>query len=296
MRPLVRSPTAVNMRDARSRLIPTSTYALTRRCTTATVTHVSTRHALQALTRVPHSFRHGLRYNHTFAKAIHQRVRTLHATVKEVEVELQGIADSDNENDEPPKKRRRGGEHGRDWKCEAPSCDKDFKSKKALQTHTNVTHLGKRNFVCHHADCKQAFGYKHILQRHLAKVHSSKRSGQDSSEESSEEESHKEEKTHGHELDFDIDMITGNTYAKQASENLKHARVLQCPFPDLKDFPVESPANTSRDVEVQDTSRTKCDYVFSRGYDLRRHLKASHEIVVSKEVIDAWVRRHKCTP
>ncbi|CAA7261641.1 unnamed protein product [Cyclocybe aegerita] len=230
----------------------------------------------------------------TFANQANLRAHLRLHEQKELELELQGIADSDNENDKPPKKRRRGGEHGRDWKCEAPGCDKDFKSKRALQTHTNVSHLGKRNFVCHHADCKQAFGYKHLLQRHLANVHSFEHSGPDSSEESSEEESHKKEETHGHRPDFNIDMITGNTYAEQASENLKHARVLQCPFPDLKDFPVESPANASQ--EVRDTRKTKCDYVFSRGYDLRRHLNALHEVAVSKEVIDAWVRRHKCTP
>lgn len=28
----------------------------------------------------------------------------------------------------PPWKRRRGGEIGRDWKCDVDDCDKDFKS------------------------------------------------------------------------------------------------------------------------------------------------------------------------
>ena len=49
---------------------------------------------------------------------------------RNVEVELQAALaentlDSDNEL---PKKRRRGGEVGRDWICDVPGCDKDFKS------------------------------------------------------------------------------------------------------------------------------------------------------------------------
>lgn len=40
-------------------------------------------------------------------------------------------ADEDGEgdgDDERPTKRRRGGEVGRDWKCEEEGCIKDFKS------------------------------------------------------------------------------------------------------------------------------------------------------------------------
>lgn len=46
---------------------------------------------------------------------------------RDVEMEI-GDADSGNETDRPPKKKRRGGEQGRDWKCEFVGCDKDFKS------------------------------------------------------------------------------------------------------------------------------------------------------------------------
>ena len=37
-----------------------------------------------------------------------------------------------NDDDEPLKKKRRGGEQGRDWQCDVPGCDKDFKSVSAI--------------------------------------------------------------------------------------------------------------------------------------------------------------------
>ena len=36
--------------------------------------------------------------------------------------------DGSSDEDAPPRKRRRGGEVGRDWKCEVEGCTKDFKS------------------------------------------------------------------------------------------------------------------------------------------------------------------------
>ena len=33
-----------------------------------------------------------------------------------------------------------------------------------------------------------------------------------------------------------------------------------------------------------------CEYVSSRAYDLRRHLKAEPRVTVDKEVLDEWVR------
>lgn len=37
------------------------------------------------------------------------------------------------DEDEPPQKKRRGGEIGRDFVCEVEGCGKDFKSVRALQ-------------------------------------------------------------------------------------------------------------------------------------------------------------------
>ncbi|SRR5258708_4812705 len=44
------------------------------------------------------------------------------------ENELDEHEDGGSEEDGPPRKRRRGGEVGRDWKCEVEGCTKDFKS------------------------------------------------------------------------------------------------------------------------------------------------------------------------
>lgn len=35
-------------------------------------------------------------------------------------------------DDEPLKKKRRGGDQGRDWQCDVPGCDKDFKSVRVI--------------------------------------------------------------------------------------------------------------------------------------------------------------------
>ena len=34
----------------------------------------------------------------------------------------------------------------------------------------------------------------------------------------------------------------------------------------------------------------RCAYIFSRAYDLRRHLKAEHGLELDKEEVDGWVR------
>lgn len=48
---------------------------------------------------------------------------------EEREVEEQaGEAEGTDGEGSRPRKRRRGGEMGRDWKCEVDDCDKEFKS------------------------------------------------------------------------------------------------------------------------------------------------------------------------
>ncbi|KAJ7729544.1 hypothetical protein DFH07DRAFT_850197 [Mycena maculata] len=188
-----------------------------------------------------------------------------------------GIA-SDSE-DERPRKKRRGGEVGRDWRCEVDGCTKDFKSKKALTTHTNVTHLGRRDHACPHRSCGQTFGYKHLLQRHLTKHHNPSPSSESSDE-------GRNRPTRPAASNMDIDMITGNTYAQNAQAKLKAAKALQCPYPYLNGldllYKISDNGHTS--------DRLICDYVFSRAYDLRRHLQTAHDIVVDKENVDRWVR------
>jgi general transcription factor IIIA len=152
-----------------------------------------------------------------------------------------------------------------------------------LTTHTNVTHLGKRDFFCHHPDCDRAFGYKHLLQRHLSKAHSSTLFELESDSSSSGDDITPE-------ADFDIDTITGEAYTKRAEEMVKSAKSLRCPYPHLQDLTVDTNFPACMDSS---SSRRNCDYVFSRGYDLRRHLGASHGVNLPKETIDEWVKLQK---
>ena len=45
---------------------------------------------------------------------------------------MDGNQSDAEEEGQPPRKKRRGGEVGRDWKCEVVGCGKDFKSVSAL--------------------------------------------------------------------------------------------------------------------------------------------------------------------
>ncbi|TCD66374.1 Strongly-conserved Zn-finger binding protein (TFIIIA) [Steccherinum ochraceum] len=211
------------------------------------------------------------------------------ASIRDIEAGLrEGNPDESDtgadDEDEPPQKKRRGGEVGRDFVCEVEGCSKDFKSKKALTNHVNVNHLGRRDFVCHHADCKRAFGYKHLLQRHLAKLHVPESYVDESSEGSDSEDEGVAVQRKA--AAFSIDDITGVSYTTQANAQVSQAEKLQCPHPDLAAF-IEQDA-----ASIPGTS-TRCQYVFSRAYDLRRHLKSEHGLDVHKERVDVWVRQAK---
>ncbi|KAF7362145.1 hypothetical protein MVEN_00560500 [Mycena venus] len=197
----------------------------------------------------------------------HQKIHEQQAAQAEIDA---AVHDEDVDG-EPPRKKRRGGEVGRDWKCDVDGCTKDFKSKKALTTHTNITHLGRRDHVCPHETCKQTFGYKHLLQRHLTKRHNPS-----SSSESSDEDTTCLPAPVA--MNLDIDTITGNTYAQTASKKLKAAKALRCPYPHLDGLTV---AQTG----------PPCDYVFSRAYDFRRHLQSEHNVIFDKKSVDLWVQK-----
>ncbi|KAH6914256.1 transcription factor iiia [Coprinopsis sp. MPI-PUGE-AT-0042] len=197
---------------------------------------------------------------------------------RDLEAELQGHAESDGEDEEedingrPAKKQRRGGEIGRDWKCTFEGCGKDFKSKKALTTHTNVTHLGKRDFKC--TECGKAFGYKHLLQRHAAKLHTHNSS--------SEDEDH-EESTGDDEADDAIDVLTGKAYDTQAQSALAQGKRFACPYPDVAGLTQEPLPGSSK----------ACNHVFSRVYDLRRHLDSAHGINADKGALQEWMVKRR---
>ena len=158
-----------------------------------------------------------------------------------------------------------------------------------MTTHHNVTHLGRRDHVCPHENCNSAFRHKHLLQRHLAMIHSMQTSESDSAEFTDENE---EEATHNHGKAvqrMDIDAITGLSYATHANERLSTSKALRCPHPHLGTLVSDSVSGGGRGIASASTSKI-CDYVFSRAYDLRRHLRAEHGVDVEKESVDEWVK------
>lgn len=98
---------------------------------------------------------------------------------------------------------------------------------------------------------------------------------------------------------MEIDFITGSAYAARAQESLKQATKLQCPFPHLPSLlsSKEATEEDGRSVPVASSSKrqTTCQYVFSRAYDLRRHLRAEHDISSEREKVDEWVRLQKAS-
>ncbi|KAJ3777001.1 transcription factor iiia [Lentinula raphanica] len=210
------------------------------------------------------------------------------------------IAGSDGE-DEPSAKKRRGGELGRDWKCDEEGCGKDFKSSKALGVHHKVVHLGRRDFKCTREECGATFGYKHLLQRHVARLHcrnSDKDEGLQHAAQSSESaasESELESEAAVSKPLMGIGAITGESYSNRAQELLGNSKAFRCPHPNLP-FAVCSEGGVpdgSVDVAEQAPSDVQCDHIYRRAYDLRRHLRAVHNIEVEKEVADLWVRKMK---
>ncbi|KAH8100626.1 hypothetical protein BXZ70DRAFT_972621, partial [Cristinia sonorae] len=216
---------------------------------------------------------------------------------REVEESLRDVIpnntyEGEDEREGPPQKKRRGGEVGRDFVCEFAGCGKDFKSKKALTNHHNVNHLGRRDFVCTHPDCSQAFGYKHLLQRHLARVHvpESGSEGEGSEEDNDTQSARPSPKAvsttaTSQGFSFSIDDITGVSYSMQAQAQIQATVKLRCPHPDISSFMLGVPRIA--------TSGRKCQYVFTRAYDLRRHLKSEHGLDVEKDLVDVWVLRAK---
>lgn len=151
-----------------------------------------------------------------------------------------------------------------------------FVQKKALTAHHNVIHLGQRNHVCPHTHCNSAFGYKHLLERHLAKLHSSISVHADTA---SEEEAFDADDA------MDIETITGKAYVAR----LQNAMSIRCPYPHI-DALVASSATL--DASGPSSSKT-CEHVLTRAYDLRRHLRAEHGVDTEKEQVDVWVKAQR---
>ncbi|KAJ3569593.1 hypothetical protein NP233_g4941 [Leucocoprinus birnbaumii] len=202
---------------------------------------------------------------------------------------------ADDEADHQPAKRRRGGDWGRDWKCDFENCAKDFKSKKALTVHKNVTHLGHRKFVCPHENCHKAYGYKHLLQRHTAKAHRSS-DGETSSEYSDDALPASDEEEDDVDVSLVIEKITGYAYSQSTQAKITAGKALRCPFPDISGFEDanQRTENLGSQKLTGSTAREgTCDYAFRRAYDLRRHLQATHGLSAQKEAVELWVAEQK---
>jgi hypothetical protein len=140
--------------------------------------------------------------------------------------------------------------------------------QKALTTHVNVNHLGIRKHICPYQDCRRAFGFKHLLQRHLARVHSNASSSGDGGNSSSD----------------DVPALPPSIVPSSAQRNVSkilQPRTISCPYPNLEDLCASSSAVTGAPA---------CEYAFSRAYDLRRHLNAAHGVVIEKDIAEKWVR------
>jgi general transcription factor IIIA len=61
--------------------------------------------------------------------------------------------------------------------------------------------------------------------------------------------------------------------------------MLRCPYPDVDKL---------TDMWVNEIlTGQRCQYAFRRAYDLRRHLKAVHDIDSGKERVEEWVKSRK---
>ncbi len=142
-----------------------------------------------------------------------------------------------------------------------------------------MNHLGRRDFVCPRDDCKRAFGYKHLLQRHLARLHAG------SSEDSDSNNDIQDRQPTSAPARLGIDDITGKNYSVRSKQMMTMAKVLCCPHPDLRGLITEARPLAG--------GSKRCEYVFSRAYDFRRHLQSEHSIVIEKDIVDRWVQMAK---
>jgi general transcription factor IIIA len=87
-----------------------------------------------------------------------------------------------------------------------------------------------------------------------------------------------------------IDAITGKAYAMHAQHQLAHtASSLRCPQHDIS---IQSAGAGPSSLTLPHTS-LPCAYVFTRAYDLHRHLRSQHGIEVERGVVDAWVQAQR---
>lgn len=171
---------------------------------------------------------------------------------------------------EKPAKLRRlvDGSAGKEWECAHDDCDKRFKTvsrpnkgdgqlinqKFALASHVTASHQKLRH-TCPKDGCEKAFAHLSSLRKHLAAHDApptpSRRAKVD-------------------EMDAK-EMITGSRLA---------ARQYACPVHLIYNDPL-LPSASSATLSEEDRIHARLDHCterFNRVYDIRRHLKAEHEV------------------
>ncbi|KAM5543402.1 hypothetical protein V8D89_002653 [Ganoderma adspersum] len=74
------------------------------------------------------------------------------------------VPDEDSDSDDKPPKRGKP-----EYRC--PSCSSVFDRSYNRNKHVASVHEGKKDHVCPHAKCAQAFARKHDLRRHIQSFH-----------------------------------------------------------------------------------------------------------------------------
>ena len=102
--------------------------------TNSAPTFFSTWSALQSHVRINHppTCLHSSCNRRTFANQGNLRAHMKLHDEREAELESETSRHIGENDDEPLKKKRRGGDQGRDWQCDVLGCDKDFKSVRVV--------------------------------------------------------------------------------------------------------------------------------------------------------------------
>jgi general transcription factor IIIA len=115
------------------------------------------------------------------------------------------------------------------------------------------------------------------MQRHLARKHPRRQMSEPPGEvppgwEKEAEQSHDEPSL--------LDLFTGKHYNRPSTGTKKNVqRTIKCPWPGI--------AHSNADTLLPTEFTSACEFLFSRAYDLRRHLLAEHGFEVEQEVLDA---------
>jgi hypothetical protein len=184
-----------------------------------------------------------------------------------------------------------------------------YPQKKALRTHQHISHLKRRDFLCRVKGCTREFGYKHLLKRHIERDHVVESESEEEEESGKLEEEARDEGGETVEQGWSIDFITGAAYARAHEDAPNVKPKVKCPHPSMEGFPNPSschhsvvgegsaqvgdcvPACVNEGRDVEGLGESRCKFIFSRAYDLRRHLGSVHGMEYEKEVVDRWFAR-----